>query len=285
MNTIRVAIRFDDPSETSRHDIEDAVIASLGKHGLSATFAVIPFRRMGHRLQALSPARAAQMVSAQKARVVEIAQHGYSHEDWTSTTLGIPSEFLGKSVTAQLSDIQVGLDHLRTVFDGPISGFVPPWNKYDAATSAAIHSAGFRYVSAEWQSRREKRGLLCIPRTCQLTELKAQILAARHDDRLDPVIVAVMHHYDFHESGSEAAKLSLAGFDELSAWLASQADVQVQTLGELAQKDGPRLERAMQIHRLKQRLPWRVRAHLPQSYLITAPWWRVLNHVILRSTA
>lgn len=284
MNTIPVAIRFDDPSETSRHDIEDAVIDSLARHGLSATFAVIPFRRIGHSLQALSPTRTAQMMAAQRARVVEIAQHGYTHEDWTSSTLGIPSEFLGKSVTEQLSDIQVGLNHLRTLFDGAINGFVPPWNKHDAATSAAIHSAGFRYVSAEWQTRREKQGLLCIPRTCQLTELKEQIQAARRLEKLAPVIVAVMHHYDFHESGAENAKHSLAHFDELMAWLACQPDVKVQTLGELAQNNAAGLERAMRIHRLKQRLPWRVQVSLPQHCLITAPWWRVMNHVI-HSTA
>lgn len=284
MNTIRVAIRFDDPSETSRRDIEDPVTSSLARHGLSATFAVIPFRRIGHRLQALSPARAAQMMEAQRANVVEIAQHGYTHEDWTTSTLGIPSEFLGRSATEQLSDIQVGLNHLRTLFDGAIRGFVPPWNKHDAATSAAVHSAGFRYISAEWQTRREKHGLLCIPRTCQLSELKEQIQAARRLERLDPVIVAVMHHYDFHESGAENAKLSLAQFDELMAWLASQTDVKVQSLGELAQDGASGLERAMRIHRLTQRLPWRVRVRLPQDCLITAPWWRVMNHVI-HSTA
>jgi len=281
MNIIRVAIRFDDPSETSRHDIEDAVIASLARHGLTATFAVIPFRRIGHRLRALSPARTAHLQEAQRAGMVEIAQHGYSHEDWTTTTLGIASEFLGKSVKEQLSNIQVGLNHLRTLFSGEISGFVPPWNQYDAATSAAIRSAGFRYVSAEWQTRREKQGLLCIPRTCQLTDLKEQIHAARRLGKLDPVIVAVMHHYDFFESGVTNAKLGLAQFDELIAWLAAQADVKVQTLGQLAQVSANEIQRAMRLHRLKQHLPWRAQVRLPSYCLITAPWWRVMNHVIL----
>jgi predicted deacetylase len=283
MNTIRVAIRFDDPSETSRHDIENAVIDSLARHGLAATFAVIPFRRIGHSLQALSSDRAAQMMAAQRARVVEIAQHGYTHDDWTSSTLGIPSEFLGRSVAEQLSDIQVGLNHLCTLFSGEISGFVPPWNRHDAATSSAIRSAGFRYVSAEWQTRRETEGLLCIPRTCQLTALKEEVQAARHLEKLCPVFVAVIHHYDFHESGSENAKLSLAQFDELMAWLAGQADVKVQTLGELAQGSASGLERALRIHRLKQHLPWRIQVRLPQHCLITAPWWRVMNHVIRRT--
>lgn len=284
MSMIRVSIRFDDPSETSRHDIEEAVIDSLARHGLSATFAIIPFRRIDHRLQALSPARAAPMMAAQRANVIEVAQHGYSHEDWTSSTLGIPSEFLGRPVSEQLSDIQVGLNHLRTLFDDTIRGFVPPWNKYDAATSAAIRTAGFRYVSAGWQTRREKPGLLCIPRTCQLAALREHIQTVRHLDNLAPVIVAVMHHYDFHESGSENTKLSLADFDELMAWLASQADVKVQTLGELAQGSASGLERAMRIHRLKQRLPWRIQVRLPQHCLITAPWRRVIDHVI-HSTA
>jgi peptidoglycan/xylan/chitin deacetylase (PgdA/CDA1 family) len=280
MNTIRVAIRFDDPSETSQHDIEDAVIDSLARHGLSATFAVIPFRRIGHRLQALSAARAARMMVAQRAGVIEVAQHGYSHEDWTSTTLGIPSEFLGKSVTEQLSDIQVGLNHLRTLFNGGISGFVPPWNKYDVATADAILAAGFRYVSAEWRTRHERQALLCIPRTCQMTELKGQIHAARRLGKLDLVIVAVMHHYDFFESGEANAKLGLAQFDKLMTWLVAQADVQVQTLGQLAQDSADDIRRAMRLQRLKQHLPWRVRVRLPGYCLVTAPWWRVMNHVI-----
>jgi transposase len=280
MNTIRVAIRFDDPSETSRHDIEDAVIGSLSRHALTATFAVIPFRRIGHHLRALSTGRSARLQAAQKAGIIEIAQHGYSHEDWTTTTLGLASEFLGKAVEEQRSDIQVGLDHLRTLFSGEISGFVPPWNQHDANTSAAIHSAGFRYVSAGWQTRSEKQALLCIPRTCQLTNLKEHIHAAHRLKKLDLVIVAVMHHYDFFESGETNAKLSLAQFDELVAWLATQADVKVQTLGQLAQTSADEIQRAMRLHRLKQHLPWRAQVRLPNYCLITAPWWRVMNHVI-----
>jgi hypothetical protein len=171
---------------------------------------------------------------------------------------------------------------LHTLFGGGIDGFVPPWNQYDANTAAAIRAAGFRYVSAEWQTRREQQGLVRIPRTCQLTGLKEHIQAARRLQKLDVVIVAVMHHYDFLESGEENAKLGLAQFDELLAWLAAQPDVKVQTLGRLVRHSAGEIERAMWLHRLKQHLPWRIKVRLPNYCLITAPWWRVMNHVIHR---
>ena len=43
MKTIRLPCDLTTPPKSSRHDIEDAVISSLARHGLSAMFAVIPF--------------------------------------------------------------------------------------------------------------------------------------------------------------------------------------------------------------------------------------------------
>ncbi|MGO9444356.1 MAG: DUF2334 domain-containing protein [Thiobacillaceae bacterium] len=280
MNPIRVAIRFDDPSETSRHDIEEAVIASLTRYGLPATFAVIPFRPVGQQLQALSPASAAHMQAAHKAGVIEIAQHGYSHKDWTSGTDGVPSEFFGRPISEQQSDVGAGLVHLHALFAGAIGGFVPPWNRYDAAASAAIRESGFRYVSSELGARLETHRLLSIPLTCQIADLKVNIQSARHLSALGPVIVAVMHHYNFHESGSDNSKFSLAQFDELLAWLAEQADVKVHTLEKLGLDHAEAIQRGVRLHQLKRRLHWRVQARLPRYCLITAPWWRVIDHVV-----
>lgn len=76
---IRLAFRFDDPSETSDQEIEAGVIEALRQHEVCATFAVIPFRMINGEKVPLSASRARPLVKAMQDGIIEIAQHGYLH--------------------------------------------------------------------------------------------------------------------------------------------------------------------------------------------------------------
>ena len=43
---IQIAFRFDDPSETSNHELEKEIIGLCCKYNVPVNFAVIPFRKI-----------------------------------------------------------------------------------------------------------------------------------------------------------------------------------------------------------------------------------------------
>lgn len=274
---IRVALRFDDPSATSHRGVEQGVIAALEESGAQATFAAIPFRNTPAGRLALDASNCAHLLAACRSGVVEVALHGHSHLRLSSD--GQPSEFSGLAGERQAALLTEAAGHLRGLFgEGSISGFVPPWNSYDAATLTALEGLGFDYVSAGWQHPPSYAGRLAIlPRTCQFTELESTIAEARRYARFAPHVVAVFHHYDFLESGEDGSTLDLPGFARRLAWLKRQSDVQVMGLADMvaAGRSGV-LARVFSGRLRKEQLPWRLRQRLPSHCLVDAPIWRLI---------
>jgi peptidoglycan/xylan/chitin deacetylase (PgdA/CDA1 family) len=242
---IRVALRLDDPSETSNRQVEAGILDALQEAGIPATFGVIPFRMVNGARVALSPERAAPLIEAQRSRTMEVALHGYLHV--SCSTDGRKSEFRDVPLPEQLERITEGRDHLEQIFGQRPTGFIPPWNSYDRQTLTALEQAGFSYVSANWDLSEDYRGPLdIIPLTCQLTDLKSAVQEARRYCSARPLIVAIMHHYDFAESGDGSARLDLAGFRSLVHWLAEQPDLAAVRLGDANAKVGLRHALAQQ---------------------------------------
>jgi len=278
---ISVALRFDDPSEISNVEIEKKVIAILKKYGLTATLGVVPFSRVERDLVALSASRAAHLIDAQQEQIIEIAQHGFCHDDCTSSTSGIPSEFLNLSASIQSTYIRRGLRHLESLFGNIIQGFIPPFNNYDDNTISALKEAEFKYVSGSFDAPSNHK-LATLPGTCLLSSLRAIIESIQKKRTINQTVIAVMHHFDFSESGSNKAWLSLSDFDTLMAWLAAQPDVHVFTLGMLVDRMGQtKTRRALNNYRLFRMLPWRIQRHLPTGSLIIAPPWQVILQSLL----
>ena len=275
---VRVAFRFDDPSPSSNHALERAVIEALGSWNCSATFAVIPFKRVNGELAGLTKEKVAHLVDAVDRGTAEVALHGFSHERRGSALHGKPSEFVGLTLTDQLDLIARGALRLKEVFGDRISGFVPPWNSFDRATLDALEQLGFRYLSGGWEAPLTYRGEVAIlPRTCTLANLEAAVKEARSVSFLSPLIIAVMHHYDFSESGAEKAEIDVPRFDKLLRWLRQEPDLEMLPLGKMAAGLTAReCRRALKRHRLGQALHWRLRACVPQQTLLTAPLWRLL---------
>jgi len=285
---IQVAIRFDDPSPSSKQFLERAIIEVFASHGCCVTVAVIPFKRMNGKLVGLTKEGASHLVTAASRGTAEIALHGLAHEQRESTPPGNVSEFAGLASGDQLPLISKGLLRLKEVFGDTIFGFVPPWNSFDAGTLEAVEKLGFRYLSAGWETPLGHRGgVAIVPRTCNVSIVEAAVKEARRARLLSPVIVAVMHHYDFSESGDGEASIDVPALDRLLSWLKKQPDVTISPLGEVAARLTDReYRRALKRHRLREALHWRLRRYVPQYSLLPGPWWHLLvpaDRVVLSS--
>jgi predicted deacetylase len=266
---IRVALRFDDPSATSDHALEAAIFEKLECHGVPITVAAIPYRQRNGDYVALSADHAGHLRQAQRAGLVEIALHGYSHEERGGGAHTAPSEFSGVPALEQRRLIEAGRAVLQGAFGCDITGFVPPFNTCDAMTVGALRDLGFAYLSASFDAPRDSK-LAWLPRSCQMVDIQAAVVAARRDAWLGPVVIGVMHHYDFHESGSPEARIDLEGFAERLAWIVAQPDIAVLTLDGLARASGRRTHLS-QLSGLQRVLPWRLRQRLPAQHLLRIP--------------
>ena len=277
---IKLALRFDDPSATSDRALEEGVFAAARAAGISLTVAVIPFRNQAGEQVCLTEARATHLIQAQRDGIIEVAQHGYSHEPETAGQKP-PSEFSGLDFDCQLEKISQGRSALEAIFGKTITGFVPPWNTFDARTSSALAQSGFRYLSAGGEMDADySPGLAYLPRTCQMTELQAALEALRTFDSLDPVVVAVMHHYDFAESGNPQATIDLNRFGALLHSLSRDTRLQVSTLSELTDTTCTSLKNRLRQNAWKS-LHWQIQRRLPSHALLRQAWPRLIIHSLL----
>lgn len=264
---IELAIRFDDPSACSDHALERELLRVMAKHGIRATFAVIPHAGSA----ALAADRAHHLLEAARAGVVEIAQHGFRHESRAPNN-AIPTEFAGARPSEQAEKIGAGRAILESVFGVPIRGFVPPFNTFDEATAATLCAQHFHYLSAGAEHGALTRGVALVPRTCQVMDLKLAIAEARQRSGKRLAVVAVMHHYDLAESGNREAPLTMEKLSDLFCWLRQQADVRLNTLIELAQRhDADTWQKAVRRSRWAQRRHWRIQRLFPKHCLMLQP--------------
>lgn len=266
---IRVALRFDDPSVATDHDLEVAIFELLERYGIPATVAATPFHRQGEACQALSADNAPHLIAAHGKGIIEIAQHGYSHEQRSFTKGGKKSEFAGLAANEQARLISEGRDLLTRMFGCDITGFVPPWNTCDVSTVEAARDLDFQYFSASYDAPTVKK-LTWLPRTCQIKDVVTAVEEARRYSWSRPLVIAVMHHYDFYELGSSEARIDLTGLRERLAWLNAQPNLRTITLDTMSRECrgciGPgRMES------LKGILPWRLRRWLPEQHLVAFP--------------
>jgi predicted deacetylase len=272
---IDIAIRFDDPSAISDHALERALLDSMATYTVRATFAVIPCAEQRSLLATDVP----HLVDAQQRGTLEIAQHGFSHDNATSAN-ALPSEFAGIDAASQSAKITQGRTVLEQAFGVSIKGFVPPFNTFDRHTAAVLADQGFDYLSAGSEHGIiESKRLAPLPRTCQITEIKVALDEARRRPFGKLAIIAVMHHYDFREFGQADAPLNLPDFADLLRWLQKQSDVRLNTLTELTARHTPATwQQALKRNQWVERQHWRIRALFPRYSLMPRP---LFNYVRL----
>jgi peptidoglycan/xylan/chitin deacetylase (PgdA/CDA1 family) len=272
---ITVAFRLDDPSETSNQEVEAGILDVLRALHTPCTFAVIPFRMLDGKRIGLSAERARPLVDAAHEGIIEPALHGYVHVR-ALPEMTQPSEFSGRPHEEQRSMILEGRTHLETVFGQAITGFIPPWNSYDKNTFEILETEGFKYLSSGWRAPSHVKGKIkALPLTAHLGDIPQAIAEARRFISAHPIIVVVMHHYDFAESGSEQSIINLKEFSNTVSGLVKKSDINIQTLAQVSKimscTDLP-------IRQYRMRSKNRLMAHLlpKYSFMSTSLWQGML---------
>jgi len=242
---ITVVLRYDDYSGRSATELEVKMIDAFRRYGIRSTFGVIPFvcaqaplDPSPQELVPLTPAKAAILSAAIRAGVVEAGLHGYSHQTTRSAARCCPSEFDGVDRQAQIERIKKGKEYLETVLGASVTTFMPPWNSYDLDTLRALEETGFKTLSASRSGEAlASSSIIFLPWTAGVADLRTAIESARRGPDSQPMIVVLLHDSDFREVDRQKGIISFEDFEKLLAWVASQQDVAVLTLGEAA-KDG-----------------------------------------------
>lgn len=243
---IQLFLRFDDYCATSPPAIEQGVVAALRRAGMQATFAVVPaltegrYHDPGERgTVPMDDAKLAFLRAAVADGVVDAALHGWNHR--TRMTSPPHAEFDGMDPAAQMDVIGRGAALLREWTGVAPSVFVPPWNRYDAATLTALAAHGFRCLSANRYGPVGPEPLMFAPITIEMPDLQAAVAAARDSADPNPVIGVLMHPYDFVESGDDRATMTLETFAGHLEWLRRQPDVRVLSIAALT-ADNPTMD-------------------------------------------
>jgi len=280
---ITVCFRCDDPSATSDHDLERRMLALFRRHGVPLCVAPIPFRRTPEgSILPLARSHAEHWIEAQQEGLADIALHGHTHIDRSKGGKGARSEFRGQPLAQQSSLVAEGLAHLRTVFPGPIEGFVPPWNSYDGNTARAVLESGLRYLSAGWQ-RYGYRDLVLVPRTCNMKDARRAIDWAQSVTAFDPLVVVVMHPDEFEEYRNPPRPddpppfTSLAALDSLLGWLRHELPESVSSIREVALARSRPLWTPYDLP-----LPYRLKATVPNNLLLRRSKAATLPRMVLQ---
>ena len=263
---INIALRFDDPSISSNHDLEKEVIAICSRHDVKINFAVIPFKIINQNLSPLTTDAAKHLVDAEMNGLIEISQHGHSHQN-NATTNTTPSEFKGRPIEEQVELIKTGKSLLDSIFIQQDRGFVPPWNTFDYNTLLATNQLRFRYISGGWEIPKNHKasGAKIIPRTTQVSDIRQNIKQYKLYSPLKPILVAVLHHYDFIESESNNGKFSLNEFEETIKIASSSRHVNMTSQNNIAQTlTTKNLNFGLNAHYLiTKKLHWRIQKYFP----------------------
>jgi peptidoglycan/xylan/chitin deacetylase (PgdA/CDA1 family) len=273
---ITVVIRYDDPSATSSTETETKLIDAFRRYNMCCTFAVIPFVCAGDprnpRPQACLPLpeeKAQLFTLAAREGVIEVAQHGYSHQ----TNQLHPkehSEFAGLGYDEQLQKIEEGKGLLERELGLSVLTFVPPWNSYDAETVRAIEQAGFQCLSAYGTGTVGPASpLRFLPVTCGIREIRDAVSVARTLSDPTPVVVVLFHGYDFREVSSARGVMAFDDFERTLAWLSRQADIDVRPTAAIQGMDRSRYVGNQRILRTRELLPVWLCGGLPASVYLS----------------
>jgi len=270
---IRIAFRFDDPSPVSKQHVEEMVFAEFYSRNIPLTCATVPVRPRGGTEIRFTRDRASHYKAMHQAGLMEIALHGYTHCEARSIPDGAPSEFAGIPFARQKSTIAAGQSILEDVFQHPITGFVPPWNNYDAATMDALEELDFKYLSAGYRlPPKTSSNLRNIPLTSRLSLIDKTIAQARRFEMFSPVIVIVLHHYDFDRDPDDppAKQFDRQELSRILELLLATHGVRFTTLGKLAEEMSPRACGTWNHYlRAQAFLPASARRLLPNTFIPT----------------
>jgi len=242
---ITVIFRFDDYAR-SCSNIGTELLAVFQEHNIPCTYGVIPyasdtFTDDPANCVAIDPETAGRLTGAVRSGLVEVALHGFAHRDnaIAPRSPGSESEFRGLGYSSQLRMLSVGKATLESLYHVGVTTFIPPWNSYDENTLRALEDLGFDMVSSSSATYgiADSGGfqrLRFLPYTCMIGRLREAVEFARIASDPDPIIIVLVHPFNFVEYDRDRGRFSRQSFDDLLSWLAAQPDVATQTLGGAA---------------------------------------------------
>jgi predicted deacetylase len=240
---ITVCFRYDDyharlGEETAEQDaIERRFLDSFAAAGVPLTVGVVPNYEDRRSLS-----DDAEKLAALRERVadgaVEPALHGLTHQDLTPAEAR-SSEFAGRPPEEQVERLREGKAQLEEWLGAEVVTCIPPWNTFDAATLEALAATGFRAYSAALSELQRSEGVVSVPHTAGLGDLRRTVrgLIRRRERAL---VVCMFHHFSFTDCRGPLARayarLSLDELPRLLAWCRRQDDVECVTIGDAAER-------------------------------------------------
>ncbi len=263
-----VVFRYDDyaamyPGESPEQNerrmaVDRGVIEAFRRHGLQITFGVQPYAASGTRPYVTGPrtrevstpharasdtgawlvplvsdtARLNLLKEAISDGTVEVALHGFSHEDLVTDPH--ISEFAGLCEAVQRYRITKGKELLEEWLDCDVQSFIPPHNSYDETTLRVIADTGFQVLSADQRGTTSEPGLIYLPEnTTSLEQARNAVKEVVHH-KSRTVIVVMLHPFSFYGDVN-----GLHGLDAQLTELGSANNIEVLSLGQCAAKYGP----------------------------------------------
>jgi peptidoglycan/xylan/chitin deacetylase (PgdA/CDA1 family) len=233
--TIHVIFRFDDYSEKSNTEFEKKIIGLFKDQDISFTCAVIPFVSRGdihdtarNEVLPLSQEKAEILKNAFSQGIAEVALHGYNHQ---SVRHNVNTEFRGVPAKEQKEKILNGKAFLEEITGAPVVTFVPPWNSYDLNTLHILEEDSFQILSASTMGMFDiKSTLKFIPCTTTPDKLIQSVKNASASYDENPLVVVMIHEYDFVEIDARHGIVSFNDFKKSLEWLKQQRNVITTTL-------------------------------------------------------
>jgi len=237
---IKIIFRYDDFSSHSPTELEVKIIEIFRKIQSPITLGVTPFAVADQhdpnpqKERPLPTEKVSLLKEALNTGLIEIALHGYSHQTISAVK---PSEFYGLDFAIQLEKLSQGKTCLEDFLGVYVETFLPPWNSYDENTLLALEKLGFTLISPyKGGAVFESTHLKFLPWTCFITDVKEALISARKISYCQPLIMVLLHDYDFVEVDESRGIIYIVEFEKLLDWLETQNDVEIISLSQAAEK-------------------------------------------------
>lgn len=176
-------------------------------HAVPVIYAVIPARMDKPFIRFLRKAK------EKTPQLLDIVQHGWQHANHSSE-FGRKYEFGPlRSVSQQRSDIQQGLQFMRSSFGDLFTpAFVPPYHGYNQETWDILCEEQFKIFSAGKNALKKRSGMIDLPAEISFTRYEHNVAAinpasfvienlARNPKR-SSLLGVLTHHADFKSASS-----------------------------------------------------------------------------------
>lgn len=199
-HAIQVVFRFDDPSPVC-DSVSMRVVQLFNAKQVPLTIAMIPCESCENIITPPISTNS-QYIAAIQQNNIEIALHGLTHQ-----YVNNKGEFGDLDANESLRCITKGISVLQSIFDKPITTFIPPFNAWNRHTLAAMRVHGMNVISADMFTNIYADSVHYLPET--LGHLMAQkgIWRAAEEAILgckeqDAICVVMFHAYDLPDEQS-----------------------------------------------------------------------------------